>query len=279
MLSFLIAIVAAGVAGYFSWTAGEGDHWGWAILACFGAAVAVLIPINLIVRKKLNAIFMGVQSSLIESQKRLQLKATTMSQRGQGSPKLAAQLEGELVEDIKKAMIPLDGVRKYNLWNPLAQRQADMLKAQLYYQIKDYDSARPLMEKAFVVDPTFLCMKMILQWKKDPEDIAALEKMFRKNISRFKYEKGKLAYATYSWILVKQDKLTEAVTLLDEAKKQTEDPVISQNWEHLANNRVKRFSNAGLGEQWFALGLEQPVAARPVMQDRFGGRPRGGFRR
>ena len=279
MLSFLLAIIAAAAAAYYTWTAGEGEHWGWAILACFGAALVVLIPINLIVRKKLNAIFMGVQNSLMESQKRLQLKANTLVQRGQGTPKLAAKLEEELAEDIKKAMIPLEGVRKYNLWNPLASRQADMLKAQLYYQIKDYDSARPLMEKAFVVDPSFLCMKLILQWKKAPEDIAALEKIFRKNISRFKYEKGKLAYATYSWLLVKQEKLTEAVTLLAEAKKQTEDPVIAQNWEHLANNRVKRFSNAGLGEQWYALGLEQPAAARPVMQDRFGGRPRGGFRR
>jgi hypothetical protein len=31
-----------------------------------------------------------------------------------------------------------------------------------------------------------------------------------------------------------------------------------RNCEHLANNRITQFSNAGLGEQWYSLFLEEP---------------------
>jgi len=41
-------------------------------------------------------------------------------------------------------------------------------------------------------------------------------------------------------------------------KDETENEVLRSNWEHLANGRVRRFSNAGLGEQWYALMLETP---------------------
>lgn len=279
MLTFLIAFAAAAVASYFTYGAGEGGHWGWAILAALGAALAVIIPINLFVRRQLNAVVGAIQRDLLAMQEHIRAKATTLANRGQGSPKLVAQLEQEQVESIRGVMPQLDSLRKYRLWNPLVKSQADLMKAQLLYQIKDYDAARPLIEKAIVFDPSILCMKMILQWKKDPENIELIGKIFRKSIPRFKYEKGTLAYATYSWILVKQNKLTEAVTLLDEAKKKTEDPVIIQNWENLANRRLTRFSNAGLGESWYALGLEQPTPVRVSQQDRFGGRMRGGFRR
>ena len=30
-----------------------------------------------------------------------------------------------------------------------------------------------------------------------------------------------------------------------------------KNWEALANNKYKSFSNAGIGEMWYALGLEE----------------------
>lgn len=280
MLTFLLAAVAAVAAGVLTFRMGEGGHWGYGLLAGLCAAVAVLIPINLWIRKRLTALFTGVQRELLASQERLRTKATALANRGQATQKVVAQLEQEQTEAIRKAMAPLEEARKYRLWNPLAVTQANLMKGQLLYQIRDYDAARPLLEKALVVDPLILCMRMVLLWKKSPDNLDALEKLFRKNIGRFKYEKGTLAYATYSWILVRQNKLTEAVKLLDEAKGKTEDPVIAQNWEHLANRRQNRFSNAGLGEPWYALGLEQPAPARTMQKDRFGGRMmRGGFRR
>jgi hypothetical protein len=37
-----------------------------------------------------------------------------------------------------------------------------------------------------------------------------------------------------------------------------ENATIKQNLEHLANNRINQFTNAGLGDEWYALHLEQP---------------------
>lgn len=279
MLIIFFSLVAAFAAGYFTYVAGEGGHWGWAILAGVAAALVVIVPVNLWIARQLRRIFGNVQSDLVVAQNRIRTKANMMAQRGQGGAKAAAQLEEEMASEVRRILPSIDEARKYRLWNPLAMAQVNLMKGQLLYQIRDYEAARPFLEKALVVDPSILCMRLVLQWKKDPGDVAALDKVFRKNIARFKYEKSTLCYATYSWLLVRQNKLTEAVTLLDEAKKKTGDPVIAQNWEHLANRRMTRFSNAGLGENWYALGLEQPAPVRVSPQDRFGGRPRGGFRR
>ena len=130
-----------------------------------------------------------------------------------------------------------------------------------------------------ILDPTVACMQMVLHWKQNPEETKELAKMFNKGVGRFKYDKGTLIYALYAWILVKQNRLNEAVATLAEGKTKTEDPVIAQNWDHLANNRLKRFSFAGLGERWYALGLETPQPVRQQQQVPFGGRvPRKGFR-
>jgi hypothetical protein len=37
-----------------------------------------------------------------------------------------------------------------------------------------------------------------------------------------------------------------------------ENDVIKSNLAHLANNRVRQFTNLGLGDEWYALHLEQP---------------------
>ena len=37
-----------------------------------------------------------------------------------------------------------------------------------------------------------------------------------------------------------------------------ENETLKQNWDHLVNGRIKRFSNAGLGDQWYSLLLEEP---------------------
>jgi hypothetical protein len=46
--------------------------------------------------------------------------------------------------------------------------------------------------------------------------------------------------------------------------------VLKQNWDHLVNGRIKRFSNAGLGEQWYALQLETPKQQRIIQQGGYG---------
>ena len=130
-------------------------------------------------------------------------------------------------------------------------------------------------------DPLIICMQMVLAWRANHDETKAIDKLFKRGVSRFKYDKAVLIYALYSWILVKQNRITEAVEALDKGKEKTSDPVITQNWEHLVNNQIKRFSFGGLGDQWYALGLETPpqIKQRQPQQNAFGGRVnRGNFR-
>jgi hypothetical protein len=99
-------------------------------------------------------------------------------------------------------------------------------------------------------------MKMARMYKHD--DIAAVEKLFKKTKRRFKGEKGTILYALYAWILVKKNRVDDAIVLLDEAKKETEDATLAANWDHLVNGRARSFSNAGLGDLWYSLHLETP---------------------
>ena len=279
MLLFVIMFLAAAVASFFTYTAGEGGHWGWAIVAAIGAALVSSLPISWWVKKRIEAIFNRIQEMLLRDQQTMQRKVAALQNKGIGGQKVIEQLEKEQEASVRAAMAPLEELKPYQKWNPLVKKQADMLRGQLLFQIKDYDAARPYLANAMILDPTVACMKMVLHWKQNPDETKELDKMFNKGVGRFKYDKGTLIYALYSWILVKQNRLNEAVATLAEGKEKTEDPVIAQNWDHLANNRLKRFSFVGLGERWYALGLETPQPVRQQQQVPFGGRvSRKGFR-
>ncbi|MBO7741369.1 MAG: hypothetical protein J6S21_02335 [Victivallales bacterium] len=280
MLTLIIMLAVAVVAAFFTDIAGDGGHWGWAILSFLGGALAVAVPMNLWIRKKLNVIFNRIQQQLMDSNAALQRKAQAMQNKGMGGPALMAKFEKEQADAIRNVLPMLDEVNPLGKWNMLAVKQANMLRGQLLFQIRDYEGARAMLEGSMLVaEPSLFCMQMVLHYRKDNTETAKLDAMFKKGVARFKYDRATLIYALYSWILVKQNRLTEAVTALDEGKKKTEHPVIIQNWQHLANNHAGKFSNAGLGEQWYVLGLEQPVPVRQRQQMPFGGgRPGRGMR-
>jgi tetratricopeptide (TPR) repeat protein len=281
MISLILMFVVALPAAYFTYTAGEGNHWALAPLAFIGASLVVSIPINLWVRKRLMAVSNALQAKLQEAQETIRRKVMAMANKGMsGSPKLLEQLEREQESAVRNALPILDQAKPLQKWSVMAKKQIDLMRGQLLYQIRDYDAARPLLQNAMAFDPLIICMQMVLAWRADHDDKKTIDKLFKRGISRFKYDKAVLIYALYSWILVKQERITEAVEALDKGKEKTSDPVITQNWEHLVNNQLKRFSFAGLGDQWYALGLEQPPQVKQRQQQAaFGGRVnRGNFR-
>ncbi len=237
------------------------------LLGFFGTSIAI----NLIVRRRLEAIFKDVQAHIEETQGQLRRRIGLMQSRNMSGGKvLQKQLEQEQETAIRDAVAILDRVAPLKRWNLLAERQANTLKGQLYFQIKDFEAAGRCLDKSLVPtpDPLTLAMKMaLLYWDEKFDDI---EKAFRRGAKRFKDEKGVLLYAVYSWVLVKRERIDEAIAVLDEGKKRTEDATLKTNWEHLANGRVRHFSNAGLGEQWYALHLEEPKPVR-IRQTPFGG--------
>ena len=230
---------------------------GWAVLFGSVGLFASALPLNLWTRKRLERGFTDVQNLLAETQAALRRKAMMLQNKmGGGGKGLQRQIEKEQAAAVRRALELLDTLKPLYKWSVLAERQVNTLRAQLHYQLKEFDDADRCFKKCLILDPTTLAMRMARyyaqgNWKK-------LEKAFKRGVKRYKDEKSVLLYALYSWILVKEGRIDEAVQILDKAKDETENEVLRSNWEHLANGRVRRFSNAGLGEEWYALMLETP---------------------
>ena len=132
--------------------------------------------------------------------------------------------------------------------------------------IKRFDDVDAIMPKCLFLEPQAVCMKMVRLYKKnDP----AIDKFFRKKGATLKKDNCVLPALLYAWILLKQGKNDDAFTVLTNAKKKSENPVLVANWEALANGKIKQFSNAGLGEAWYALGLEMPKMQRVQQQPQY----------
>jgi len=233
--------------------------------------IGTSLGINLVVRRRMEAIFKDVQAHLEATQGQLRRRITTIQNRNMGGGKAVQQsLEQDQEKAILDAIAIIDRVAPLKKWNLLAERQANTLKGQLYYQIKDFENAARCLDKSLVPtpDPLTLAFRMALMYRADRFD--EIDKAFKRGVKRFKDDKGTLLYALYSWILVQREKIDEAIAVLDEGKTRTEDETLKQNWEHRANGRVRHFSNRGLGEQWYALYLEEPKPVK-IRQTRFTG--------
>lgn len=277
MLTIILAFLAATLTWSGVYYGFEGRHWGWATLAGFAGFIAVALPITWLIRKRMEMIFNAVQGKIISSQEQLRRKILALQNKMQSGPKFQAQIEKEQADSIREAIKMLDELKPIQKWNLLVLRQYNTFKGQMLFQIKDFEEAAPLLDKALVLEPLTLAMQMVLMYKKG--DVKKLEKAFYKGTGRFKDEKGTLLYALYSWVLVAENRISEAVAILDEGRKKCESEVLQQNWDHLVNGRTKRFSNAALGEQWYALYLENLPQQKMKAQTAFGGKiSRGGFR-
>ncbi len=266
MLTILIAVLA-GVAG---WLAGEIllQSIGW---ATFLGAVGFIIPtilLNLWNRKRLEKAFQSVQEEIQGDQEALRKQLNQMQNRMGGATKgLQKQIEKKQQAGIRRALEKLEDIQPLYKWNVLAERQVNTMRAQLHYQIGEFEEADKYLAKSFAMDPFTLAMKMARAYKNG--DAKKVDKLFKKGRKRFKSEKGELIWALYTWILVKQDRLDEAVKVLADARDKMDSEVLEANWNHVVNGNLKQFSNAGLGDQWYALQLETPKQKR-IKQSRSG---------
>ena len=243
------------------------QHYVWDAVGGVVAFLLVMFIINLLLRKKLEAGFMQVQNHIMEAQDRISRKIRSIGMRA--TPKFQEEMEREQAKSIREAIDMLVILKPYEKWNFMIGRQVNTLKGQFYYQLKEYDKAGEFFKKSLMLDPMLFAMQMAIYYRKgENEKIASC---FKKATRRFKDSKAVILYALYSWILVQQNKIDEAVKLLAEAKTRAENDVLKQNWEYLVNGHARRFSNSLLGDQWYALMLETPKTTRIQQQ------PGGGF--
>ena len=257
MITLFIAIAVA--FGGFSAAYYAADLGiGWSVflgLASFGVFQAAF---GFFIQRKVKADMAKVQVILEGGQKRLQQKMQRWQMRPPGSIQAAQK---EIADDtrvfVKEALAETENLRKYRLWVPMIERQMATAQLQLNWMIKDFKRVDELMPKAMFLDPTTVAIKLARQQMRG-EEIAAMEKTYRKGVRRLRYNQNVLLAATWSWILVNRGKVDEAFKALTEALKNSDDATLKRNHECLMNNKVAHFNNSGIGDQWYSLFLEEP---------------------
>ena len=253
--------VALGVTG--------AAHWGWSVFWGLLAFVVGQGAAGYLIQQRVKAAMGGVQKILEDGQRRLQFKVNQWQTRPPGSLKQAQQeIEREQRLFVEKALAESKGLARFNRWAPLMQRQVDTMRIQLFWMLKDFKQVDELMPKALIVDPLMAAIKIARMHMKGEEGI---EKVFKKHTARLRYGQGALLYGLYAWILVQKNELDGAHKVLIQACEKMENETLKRNREHLANNRVGHFSNAGLGDEWYALHLEQPKVK--MQRQRYSDRP------
>jgi hypothetical protein len=261
MLAFLFSFLVATGAVYASIT--YNLHTTWVVLIGISSFLVTTLLINLILRKKMGA----VQRELEELMTSARNKMNRMVQQQQSKPganpaAMQKQMEIQQTQVMKKALEHTKKFEPYKKWSPTMGRQINTMRIQYYYHLKEFDKVDDLFakkgftEKPFLIEPSIAGMKMARLYKND--NIQGAEKVFKKSIRWMRGDRGALLYGVMSWILVKQGRTDEAQALLAKGKEKIDHPTLTKNWEALANGREKKFSNAGLGEEWYGLYLENP---------------------
>lgn len=258
IVALLVAIVLP-VTGVMAW------YWSVPLgLLCF---IAVQIGITLVLRRRMASVSAAVETITKQAQARMHAKLQRWRTKPVSSAKLAeAELTKDrdaMIDEIRAVLAPL---YRYRLWIPLMDRQLATMELQFAWQKKDYARVDELLPRALLIDPMLVCIRLARMWQKDATDEELL-KVFRKSVRRARYDTTALLYATMAWMMVRHNNIDEAFRLLNEADERNEHPVIKQNRDLLANNRVNQFSNAGFGDVWYAIGLETPKV-RTARQNR-----------
>ena len=257
MFSVLIALTAGLLTGLGLFF-GEILEIGWSIGLSFVAFFVAQIVLGRIVQKRVKAAMESVQAVLMEGQKRLQAKMARWQMRPPGSIQAA---QAEIARDqkvfVREALEQTEILHKFDNWVPMMRRQIATAQFQLYWMIKDFKKVDELMPKALFLDPTMNAMRLARMYMTN-QPVEEMAKIYEKATRRTRYNQNVLLAAAWSWILIQKKDVDGAFKALNAALEKSDNETLKANREHLANNRVAHFSNTALGDQWYALLLEEP---------------------
>ncbi len=268
MLTLLISLLSmaalwAGLHYGFHW-------WAWSVVLALLAGLGIQVAVTFYIRRKITALMTGIQTRITERTTVLRRKYEQLGSRGGNVKWIMDQARKDQDVMMTEALESTRQMEPYCKWSFLLDRQINAIRLQFLYQLKKFEEVDRILPKTMLGDPVLVCMKMCRQYKLGQE--AELKKTYEKYRKKFKHD-GALIYATYSWMLLRKKQTEEAIKVLVDGKTATDDEVLEANWEHVANGRVGQFSNAALGETWYALLLEEPKQPKPTMvrQSRPGG--------
>lgn len=242
---------------------------GWSVfngIVCFLAAQG---GISFYFIKRIKADMNAVQSIMAEAQRAVEAKTRQWMIRPPGSIQEAQRIiQNDMTAAARKALEATGKLVKYKPWVLMVEKQIATAQFHLNWLLKDFKAVDALIPKALFLDPASIAMKMArMQMQSAPLD--EIEKVYKKAVARTRYNGNVLPAACWSWILVKRgeaetdkakrDELIDrAFKALGEALKKSDNETLKRNHECLMNNRVPQFNNSGLGDQWYALHLEEP---------------------
>jgi hypothetical protein len=239
--------------------------YGWSAFFVVLAFVVANAVAGMMLQRRVKAQMMRVQGVLAAGQKQIQAKVARwqMQMRGPGS---VQQAQAEIARDTKgfvaDAIAECDRLHAFDLWVPLMKRQIATAKLQLYWMVKDFAHVDELMPKALFLDPTMRAMRIARMYMLGAPT-AEIAKVYAKSCTRLRYNQNVLIAATWSWVLVRRGDADAAFKVLVRALEKSDNATLKANRDQLANNRVAHFSNTALGDQWFALLLEEPKMHGP----------------
>ncbi len=225
--------------------------------------IAAFYLIGFLVRKKIAKIQNELQEIMLGGQRRMNRKVQQFQSKPGGNIKLIQrQLEADQKTLYQQGLDFTPRLEPFKKWSMLMGRQIATMRMQFLYQLKDFEkvdaifSAGGWFKGPMLMEPMAVAMKMARQYKN--KDVASAEKTFKRRIKWFRGDRGTLLYGLMSWIFMKEGEFEKARQLLSKAKDTTGNETFAQNWERLSNHKIKNFSNAGLGEEWYGLYLENP---------------------
>ncbi|MBE6406459.1 MAG: hypothetical protein E7040_10630 [Lentisphaerae bacterium] len=255
MLTILLGIISAGTIITILKKATTMSSFWVVVLGVLGF-VTVQIIVALVLRFKMNKINGALQQVMLETQKTLERKQQMfIRQRNTNQTMLRMQLEAEQKKGIEAALEVIEQFRPLCLWNLMIKKQMTTMKMAFNYQMRNWQEVDKLLPGCTFLDPQTVCMKLARMYKNKDE---GLDKYYKKGTRLLRKESLILPAATYSWILLKQDRKEDALRVLNNTLKKTESAILTQNRDAIVNNKLKQFSNAELAESWYVLALEEP---------------------
>jgi len=261
MLSLLIsALVSAGLAVGLP---AAGVNRGTTVFFSILGFIAAYYLVGFVVRKRIGKVQKELEEIMKTAQQRMNRKVQQFQTKPGGNVKLLQrQLEADQTAVFQQGLDFTKRLEPFRKWSLMMGRQIATMRMQFLYQLKEFDqvdeilSSGGLFKGPVMMEPMTVAMKMARQFKNN--DIEGAKKTFKRRIKWFRGDRGTLLYGLMTWILVQEGKTDEARELLVKAKETTYNDTFTRNWEQLSNDRVKSFSNAGLGDQWYGLYLENP---------------------
>lgn len=261
MLGLIIVVAVSAVAGYFSFAA-----WGlgWGITCGILTMLLVWLILSLLLRRFVMARQFAIQNIMQEAQNKANRQLEIFYRKRVSDEKaIRRELESIQFKAIRASLAELEGYKKFYIWNAMLPKQVNAMKVQLYYQLREYDKVDELLPKALLMDVQSLSIKLARMYKNnDPQ----IDKFFRRKCWRFRGESGAFIACVYAWIKLKQESVDAALEALNNAKKFSDHQTLLDNIDVLTNGKAKHFNNAGFGDSWYVLALEEPKVKKQRQQ-------------